>query len=513
MMNRNTVIILIYLFTIPLFFPSTPYAAISYHIPLHSSLEEDIQTLHSLGYLDEIFSGSRPYYRMEVARAAVKMNGVEHPAIIKLLLKRIERELKEEIALLQGTRPKSLELKQIKIQSVVLDGQFSNGGLNRLQSIKYNNGRDYENGLNLYGGISLLARSGDSTLLYLEPEFQYAERDSTAADELYRLRVREGYFKYHTQYSDIMIGNVPLWWGQGYNGALILTDNIEPLTMFRFYKEEPFSFSLPFHQKGTLTYDFFVSRLEEDRELPHPLFWGMRVGFKPIPSWEIGIARTAMLGGGDRPLTLKTFAKSFTSLGENTDSEAGNQIGGFDTNFKGHLWLQPFNIYAELYGEDEAGLLPSRYAYLTGLHLPDIAGLPGNSLRIEYANSTGWPHKIQGLWYTHHIYTDGYTYKGRIIGHGMGSDADDFLIKWEKYFSADAKGSLSYERTRVGLFNPAIWEARDYSAGVELRLRERIELIVSYTFQKVDNFDFSPDKDSQNNEVWVKASFDYEKEP
>ncbi|MBI5192838.1 MAG: capsule assembly Wzi family protein [Nitrospirae bacterium] len=535
-------LIVLFFITLSFYNLSTSHAAMSSHIPLHSSLEEDIQTLQSMGYLDEIFSGARPYSRMVVAKAIVRINFFPsplrgegqgegaYPQVVTILLNRIEQELKEEIEFLQGARPPLVELNQIKLQSVILDGKFSNGGLNRLQSIKNNNGRDYENGLNFYGDISLQARLGDSTLLYLDPEFQYTERDTPGTDELYRLRLREGYFKYHTHYSDIMFGNVPLWWGQGYNGSLVLTDNIEPLTMIRFYKEAPFEFTLPLplslspasvplplgesvRVRGLMrfSYDFFVSRLEHDRELPGPVFWGLRIGFKPIPSWEIGMARTAMFGGGKRPVTLKTITNSITGIGENTPKEAGNQIGGFDTNFRGHIRQQPFNIYAELYGEDEAGSLPSKYAYLAGLYLPDIAGLSGNTLRVEYADSNLRAKKEPRIWYTHHVYTDGYTYKGRIMGHGMGTDANDFIIKWEKYLTADMKGFLSYERNRAGRFDgiPVIWrEANDYSAGADIKLKQGIELSLNYTYQKVDNFDFSSDKDFQNNEVWVNISFE-----
>lgn len=491
------------------------YAAVSYHIPLHSRLEEDIQALQGMGYLNEVIAGSRPWSRLEAAKAVIniiKERGLaggnnDLPPLASLLLKRIEMGLKEEIEMIQGTTPPQVELQQVNIQAVNLDGTFTNGGLNELQSIKYHLGRVYKEGLNIYGGISLLGRYRDATLLYLEPEFQYARWDITGTDELRRLRLRQGYLKFHTEYSDIMFGNVPLWWGQGYNGTLLLTDNIEPLTMLRLYKEDPFILSLPFNRQLILTYDFFITRLDADRELPRPVFWGLRIGFKPVPSWEIGIARTAMLGGGDRPVNLKTFAKSFTGSGENTPSEAGNQIGGFDTNFTGHLRQQHFKIYAELYGEDEAGLFPSRYAYLAGFHLPDIAGLTGNSLRAEYASTTGWPRKRQGVWYTHHIYTDGYTYRGRIMGHGMGPDADDFFIQLENYFSENVKGNLSFERNRIGLFNPVKSELRNYSAGINLTLRHSTELTATYTFQEADNLDFSSDRDFQNNEIWLQIVF------
>lgn len=485
-------------------------AGISYHIPLHSSLEEDIQTLYSLGYLNGIFYGFRPYSRMETARAVLKLRGRlsgSDPAI-HIILNRIERELKEELELLSGSSGFSDGIKQVQVQTIFLDGRFSDGGLDSIQSLKNIAGRPYENGLNLYGSLTFVTRMGDSSLLYLYPEFQYAERNVSGEDSLYLLKLQEGYLKYHTSVSDFMFGNVPLWWGQGFNGALLLSDNISPLTMVRIYKESPFTFSLPFHQNGSLTYDFFVSRLEGNRELPYPVLWGLRIGFKPIPSWEIGIARTAMFGGGDRPVNLKTIFNSFTGQGENTPKEAGNQIAGGDTNFKGHLWNQPFMIYGELYGEDQAGIWPSKLADIVGLYLPEIAGLPGNSIRVEYSEDTSLPKK-ESVWYRHHIYSDGYTYHGRIIGHSMGTDADDFLLRWDRYVSVNAKGFISLERNRIKLLDSVHREARDYTAGVEFRLGNRKELAVKYTLQKVDNFNSQPGQDFENHEVWVNLMKDF----
>lgn len=495
-------------------FPVSAFAGqpdISYHIPLHSSLEEDIQALYGLGYLNGIFYGFRPYSRLETARAVLKLRErLSKPdPNVSIILERLERELKEELAMLSGSSESSAGIKQVQLQTVFLDGKFSDGGLEKMQSIKNIAGRPYGNGLNLYGGLTFTSRMGDSGLLYLYPEFQYAGRNVTGEDSLYLLRLQEGYFKYHTSVSDFMVGNVPLWWGQGFNGALILSDNINPLTMVRLYKESPFTFSLPFLKTCSLTYDFFVSRLEGDRELPYPVLWGLRIGFKPFPSWEIGVARTAMFGGGDRPVNLKTIVNSFTGRGENTPEEAGNQIAGVDTNFKGYLWNQPFLIYGELYGEDQAGVWPSKLADIAGLYLPEVAGLHGNSIRVEYAEDTSLPDKQKGVWYRHHIYSDGYTYHGRIIGHSMGTDADDFLLRWDRYVSVNGKGFVSLERNRIGLFNPVHWEVRDYTAGVEFRLGSGKELTVQYTLQKVDNFNFQPDEDFENHLVRINLKKDF----
>jgi len=256
-----------------------------------------------------------------------------------------------------------------------------------------------------------------------------------------------------------------------------------------------------------MTYDFFVSRLEKERELPQPIFWGLRIGFKPHPLWEIGLARTAMMGGEGRPVTLETVYRSFLGLGENTPSEAGNQIGGIDMRLRGRLWDRPFTIYGELYGEDEAGGLPSKYAYLTGVHLLEIPFFRGNSLWLEYANNTGFFEKAPGIWYRHHIYTDGYTYKERIMGHGMGSDADDLLLRWEVYLLCKGKVFLGVERNRFNLFDPHKGEMTDYFAGMDYPLRGGKSLTFRYTFQRGVHLDNMDHQDTANHELWFSMHF------
>lgn len=484
-------------------------------IPMNRTIEKDVVALHDLGYLDELFIGFRPYSRMEISRKLVNLRheigqsqyrGNFHPASF-LILDRLEQELQEELRSIRESTGVESGIKDVLFQALFLDGAFSSGGLDRGQSIKNFEGRPYEKGANFYTGISVALPLGGKLLLFLGPEFQYVEGDVPDTKEIKRVRLQEGYLKYHTSFAEFQAGKVPLWWGQGIGGSLILSNNMEPPTMIRLYKESPFIIPLPFQKKGLMTYDFFVSRLEKERELPEPIFWGLRIGFKPHPLLEIGLARTAMMGGGDRPVTLETVYRSFLGIGENTSSEAGNQIGGIDMRFRGRLWDRPLTIYGELYGEDEAGGLPSSYAYLAGVHLLEIPFFQGNSLWLEYANNTGLFEKSPGIWYRHHLYTDGYTYKGRIMGHGMGSDADDLILRWEIYLLRKGKVFLGFERNRFNLFDPEEGEIIDYFTGMDYPLKGKIRLALGYILQRAVHIDNIDHQDTMNHEIWFSMQF------
>ena len=109
-----------------------------------------------------------------------------------------------------------------------------------------------------------------------------------------------------------------------------------------------------------------------------------------------------------------------------------------------HLPLRSIKFYVDAAGEDEAGFLPSNWGYLYGLQLNDILKTGRTDLRFEYADNhvTGKPN----VFYNHSLYTSGYTYKGRILGHHMGTDSRDIFIQLSHYLSEELVLDLMYDR-------------------------------------------------------------------
>ena len=89
-------------------------------------------------------------------------------------------------------------------------------------------------------------------------------------------------------------------------------------------------------------------------------------------------------------------------------------------------------FYAEAAGEDAAGYEPSRRGYIGGvLALPRILGAD----RVDFRSEIAYNHvkQVPNYWYNHIIYTQGYTNKGRIMGHHMGTDSgrEPFVATFE----------------------------------------------------------------------------------
>ena len=139
------------------------------------------------------------------------------------------------------------------------------------------------------------------------------------------------------------------------------------------------------------------------------------------------------LGGEGRPEGLSTWIDAFLSqdnYGANTGNndpskEPGNQLAGIDLRWR--LFDAPFAIYGQLVGEDEDKFLPNCLMYQYGFEV--CKNLEHSSLRLfgEYADLTSywWTNdpRTRNISYGHHIYNDGYRYRGRPIGHWADQDS------------------------------------------------------------------------------------------
>jgi len=217
----------------------------------------------------------------------------------------------------------------------------------------------------------------------------------------------------------IQAGKDSMWWGTGYHGSLLLSNNARPLTALRVLPTKTLSlWGMP------ISFSVFAARLERQRDdVPKPYIWGMAIVFKPLKYIEFGLDRTALLGGEGREEDVDTWWRSLTAQGENNNTkEAGDQRAGGNIKITLPFKAQPLQIYAETAGEDEAGGYPSKMAYIAGLYLPKTPISERTDLRVEYA-------KTSDVWYRHHIYHSGYRYHGEIIGHHMGADSEDLFIR------------------------------------------------------------------------------------
>jgi hypothetical protein len=223
-------------------------------------------------------------------------------------------------------------------------------------------------------------------------------------------------------------GYIDRWWGPGWEGSLIYGSNQRPIpsiTIERNYSDAPEHPWLAWIGQWRLVAT--MGQLEDDREdAPNAQLFGLRATVKPHPRVEIGLSRTAQWCGDGRPCDLDTFWDLL--IGNDNDQaledQPGTQLGGFDARWS--IPWAPIAVYGQAIGEDEANFLPSKYIGMVGVEAWGGFGDRSWRLHVEAADTTCSFYENEpdyGCAYQHSIYTDGYQYKDRSIGHAVDGDS------------------------------------------------------------------------------------------
>jgi hypothetical protein len=224
-------------------------------------------------------------------------------------------------------------------------------------------------------------------------------------------------------------GYMERWWGPGWDGSLILSTSARPipaLTLERNYSD-PFTWPvLKWFGPWRATVSF--GALEDHREdFDQTRFFAARVTFKPWRHLEIGLSRSAQWCGEGRPCDASTFWDLLTGNDNDQDpsQQPGNQLAGYDVRLSSPWRSVPVALYTQMVGEDEAGFMPSRFLGLIGAEFSGSIGQGSYRIRAEYSDTTcnfSRSEPIFNCAYESSIYTEGYRFRGRSIGHAMDSD-------------------------------------------------------------------------------------------
>lgn len=401
-------------FFLLLIWPAVVLSA-SIPVPVGSWVYPALERLEAEGALSTGILTSRPINRTEAARLIAHAESRDLSPAAARIIQKLKREFDAELKVLPSTYLSPLDAAGFKY--VYANGVPHFLNLNNKGDV-FGNGSSYRASFNSSAGV------GGLLGFYLNPEIRYPE--GVTGDDA-EVVLFEGYAAIELWNFEVTAGRQSLWWGPGEHGALLLSSNARPFDLIKLTNPKPALLPWLFRYLGPVKFTGFVTRLEEDRDIPNPYLAGMRLDLKPHKYVNIGLSRTAMFGGAGRHVDLGVVWDIITAQSENVAaSEPGNQLGSLDLKIALPFDFQKIVLYGELGGEDESGSLPSRVAYIVGAYLPDTGGLDGVDLRVEYGQT--YIGQYPDLWYGHHIYTSGYIYDGRIIGHHMGTDAKDLFI-------------------------------------------------------------------------------------
>ena len=260
------------------------------------------------------------------------------------------------------------------------------------------------------------------------------------------------------EYLQLDVGYRDHWLSPLRESTMLLSTEAATLPSITISNYEPFT-------RLNLHYEAFVGQMGRSDHIAfrgglisgQPLLAGVHVSIEPFSGWSIGVNRLLQFGGGDRPhsptdLFNALFNPSSDNLstGSDPNAEFGNQTASFTSHFLMPTKV-PFGVYLEYAGEDTSthnSLRLGNSALAAGVELPQLL----NRFALTFEISE-W----QNAWYVHHIYQDGLTNGGRVIGH-WGADwraaGDDIGARsWLARAGFRARGGAEIEATYRTLDN------------------------------------------------------------
>lgn len=223
------------------------------------------------------------------------------------------------------------------------------------------------------------------------------------------------------EYAQLDVGWRDHWLSPMSDSAMLMSTQAQTIPSVTISNYTPLT-------KLNLHYEVFLGKLSESGGIRtesgfttgEPRLAGLHVSIEPVPGWSIGVNRLMQYGGGDRGQeSLRDFFDALFNPSEydntGTVEDFGNQLASITTSFTMPTKV-PFAVYFEYAGEDTSTLSNYRLGNIglsAGIRFPRL-GSANIDLTVE---ASEW----QNAWYIHHIYTDGLTNEGSVLGH-WGAD-------------------------------------------------------------------------------------------
>jgi len=292
---------------------------------------------------------------------------------------------------------------------------------------------------------------------------------------------------------NLAFGKQSLWWAPNQGGALLFSNNAEPIYMARVSRIAPFQLPWIFRLLGPMKWDLFYGKLSGNQYPPGALIHGEKISFKPTRNLELSFSRTAEFGGVGRPITLGALYHSYfsfqSSVGYPASQNPGERNGGFDFSYRIPGLRNWMTLYGDLMSRDDPNPLdaPRRASWNPGLYLAWIPYVPRLDFRIEAVNTDPPSSPIRNgqFDYWEGYYHDLYTNKNNLLGDWIGREGTGFQA-WSTYwFSPQNTIQFGYRHAKVdGQFIPAGETLNDGSLSLNWRVRENVQFRAFLQYEK-----------------------------
>ena len=508
------------------------------YIPVDSWIYPAMMRLYSLGYLDTVYLGMRPWTRASVER----MLEETHARITDAF--REEKPQTEEALKIYTSVTYALQDKLVGGCLVHQDGPRLESAYTTIRGITgtplrdsfhlgstivNDFGRPFSNGVNNYSGASGFATWQRYTI-YLRGEFQGAPSATGYSTSLAQTltgidlttylnpvtgqpydqatipagpisatttgRLIEGYIAVHALNTEFSFGKQDDWLGPGIGGGMAYSNNADNIDSFRINRVKPLYIPVLSRLVGPFRYEFLVGSLKGHVYPNSPWMHLEKVSFKPTENLELGFERTVIWGGkGHEPITLHTFLRSFFSTAnvtadvKNSAQDPGARFGAFDFSYRLPLLRNWVTIYTDSEAHDDVSPIsaPRRAAFRPGLYLSHVPGLPQLDVRVEGVSTDPPTSRSNGGQFNYYetVQRQGYTNKGSIFGDWMGREAKGGQAWITYHLSGNEWLQASYRHQKTAKdFIPGGTTLNDFSFQAVKRIGKDIEVNARFAYEQ-----------------------------
>jgi hypothetical protein len=297
-----------------------------------------------------------------------------------------------------------------------------------------------------------LSKSFNSTSAQLTLNF--GEQDKFNLDN--------SFLQYSKGIATFGIGAVDRHWSFSKKTSLILSHNSRPIKSIYFKLKNKFSSDwLPSNSKWSL--EFFNGFTEGSLNSKKSMLLGARAILSPTPNLKFEFVQTSQWGGAEYDTGLSAFGAALATDTNDESNSNINKMAGFGISYAIPLNKVQLQFYGQAIGEDEAGSLPSCYAYLVGSELsysgikyPTTIGIEAVDTRVK---KTAHGYCGANTMYNNGIYN--YTNYGKIMGAAISTEGTSLELFGQTNLSENV--SLQYS-TKIVVINDKDWSNHNLSS-------------------------------------------------
>ena len=201
-------------------------------------------------------------------------------------------------------------------------------------------------------------------------------------DDHDKLSFDNSYVNYEKGIANLSIGKVDRIWSFSEKSSLILSSNSRPLEALSLKLENRFNTNwLP--STANWSVELINGSTKNSYNGKNSMLSGARVVISPSDKLNFEFLQTAQWGDqNDKLYSSNIDALLFRNTNDGINSNI-NKMAGFGLSYSVPLNKNTYRFYSQAIGEDEAGSLPSCYAWMAGLELTAPRNEISNNLTIE----------------------------------------------------------------------------------------------------------------------------------